>query len=217
LRLPPGRSNSLTRWSSRVPRDLKNTYRNWTAGRSARCHRDGMAVRKPVRSTVMVAPNGAEIEAAAGELAGRRLDGVRYYMTPQGHDGQAGLGRGRYARGRLRTRAGHAGRHDRDHLGAAREFGYGLQLGSGPLLNELARAEFCSVAAQAPWAAVLGKRITKARVHWLDVTWGSREPLARGPDAPVRRQHGHRGHASLRPIKRASSRGQSRAVPSTRA
>lgn len=27
----------------------------------------------PVRSTVMVAANGAEIEAAAGELAGRRL------------------------------------------------------------------------------------------------------------------------------------------------
>jgi hypothetical protein len=156
-----------------------------------------MAVRKPVRSTVMVAANGAEIEAAAGELAGRRLDGVRYYTTPQGHDGQAGLGRGRGARGRLRARAGHAGRHDRDHLGAAREFVYGLQLGSGPLLNELARGEFCSVAAQAPWAAVLGKRITKARVHWLDVTWGSREPLARGPDAPVRRQHGHRGRVRL--------------------
>ena len=39
----------------------------------------------------------------------------------------------------------------------------------------LSHAEFCSVTDEPPWAAVRGERIIRARVHWLDVTWGEQE------------------------------------------
>ncbi len=139
----------------------------------------------------MMAAYGAEIEAAAWELAGRRLDGVRYYTAPHGttdkpawdedvaHVADYGID--------LVTPDGITG-ITWELYG---EFGYGLKLGNGPLLNELARAEFCSVAAQPPWAAVLGKRITEARVHWLDMTWGGRETT--GPAALTLRFDGSTG------------------------
>jgi len=110
--------------------------------------------------------DGADIEAAAGELAGRRLDGVRYYTLPYGsRDKPADYGID------LVTMEGTTGvtwsRHG--------EFGYGLQLRSGPLVGEVGRAEVCSVADRPPWTRVLGECITEARVHWLEMTWGSQQ------------------------------------------
>jgi hypothetical protein len=55
------------------------------------------------------------------------------------------------------------------------EYGYGLRLVHGPVLTVLSHAEFCSVTDEPPWAAVRGERIIRARVHWLDVTWGEQE------------------------------------------
>jgi len=54
-------------------------------------------------------------------------------------------------------------------------FGHGLQFRSGPLVGEVGRAEVCSVADRPPWTRVLGECITEARVHWLEMTWGSRQ------------------------------------------
>ncbi|MGH3249110.1 MAG: hypothetical protein ACRDOI_23295, partial [Trebonia sp.] len=137
--------------------------------------------------------DGAEIEAAAGELAGRRLDGVRYYTLPDGRTGKPAWDQD----------VAHVADYGIDLVTADGttgitwvphgEFGYGLQLGSGPLAGELDRAESCSVAARPPWARVVGEHIAEARVHWLEVTWGSRQ--ATGPVALALRFAGGTGIA----------------------
>jgi hypothetical protein len=121
----------------------------------------------------MVTMTGEEIGAAARELIGRQVDNVRYYMLPYGTtdgwdrqvahatdygidlvtpDGTTGITWSKYG-----------------------EYGYGLRLVHGPLLTVLRHAEFCSVTDEPPWGVVRGERITRAQVHWLDVTWGEQE------------------------------------------
>lgn len=128
-----------------------------------------------VWSTVTVDEAGADVEAAAGELVGRPVDDVRYYTMPLGmldkpawdldvaHVAEYGVD--------LVTPGGTTGITWTQYG----HFGYGLQLVRGPVLTELDRAEFCSVAGEQPWSAVIGERITAARVHWLSVTWGQEE------------------------------------------
>jgi hypothetical protein len=128
-----------------------------------------------VWSTVTVDEAGTDVEAAVRELIGSRVDDVRYYTMPCGiQDGAAwdldvahvadyGVD--------LVTPGGTTGITWTQYG----QFGYGLQLVRGRVLTELARAEFCSVAGEPPWGAVLGEPITAARVHWLDVTWGQEE------------------------------------------
>jgi hypothetical protein len=128
-----------------------------------------------VWSAVTVDEAGTDVEAAARELVGRRVDDVRHYAMPCGiPDGSAwdldvahvadyGVN--------LVTPGGTTGITWTQHG----QFGYGLQLVRDPVLTGLARAEFCPVADKPPWGAVLGEHITAARVHWLDVTWGQEE------------------------------------------
>jgi hypothetical protein len=122
-----------------------------------------------------VATTGEEIEAAAKDLAGRRVDDVRYYTMPYGMADTPAWDRG----------VAHVTDYGIDLVTSDGttgitwtqygEFGYGLRLARGPLLAGLDRAEFWAVAEEPPWGAVLGECITEARVHWLDVTWGERE------------------------------------------
>jgi hypothetical protein len=124
---------------------------------------------------VTVATAREEIEVAAGELAGRRLTGVRYYTMPSGvtdkpawdqdvaHVMDYGLD--------LLTPEGTTGITWTGYG----EFGYGLDLVRGPVLAVLDRAGFCSVGREAPWAAVLAEPITRTQVHWLDVRWGDQD------------------------------------------
>src|ERR1700722_1082472 len=118
---------------------------------------------------------GGEIEAATRELTGRQVDNVRYYMLPYGTpDGP-----------RWDRQVAHATDYRLDLVtpdgtmgitwSSCGDYGYGLQLVHGPVLTTLSHAEFCTVTDEPPWAAVRGERITRAQVHWLDVTWGERE------------------------------------------
>lgn len=124
---------------------------------------------------------GGEIEAAARELTGRQVDNVRYYMLPYGMTD----------RPRWDRQVAHATDYGIDLVTpegttgitwtAYGEYGYGLRLVRGPLVTVRSHAEFCSVTDEPPWGAVRGERITRAQVHWLDVTWGGQE--TRGPVA----------------------------------
>jgi hypothetical protein len=128
-----------------------------------------------VWSTVTVDETAAGVEAAARELVGRTVDDVRYYTLPYGLTDKPAWDEG----------VAHVAEYGLDlvtHSGTTGitwapygQFGYGLQLARGPVLTDLAPAGFCSVAGEPPWSAVLGERITAARVHWLAVTWGQEE------------------------------------------
>ena len=128
-----------------------------------------------VWSTVTVDEAGTDVEAAARELIGSRVDDVRCYTMPCGiPDGSA-----------WDLDVAHVADYGVDLVAPGGttgitwaqygQFGYGLQLVRGPVMTELVRADFCSVAGKPPWGAVLGEPITAARVHWLDVTWGQEE------------------------------------------
>jgi len=122
-----------------------------------------------------VARAGEQIESVAGDLAGRCVDDVRYYTLTYGMTDEPAWDHGTahvadYGID-LITSEGTTG-ITWTQYGAS---GYGLRFSRGPLLDGLPRAEFCSVAREPPWAAVLGERITAARVCWLDVTSGERE------------------------------------------
>lgn len=82
------------------------------------------------------------------------------------------------------------------------EYGYGLRLVHGPVLTVLSHAEFCSVTDEPPWAAVRGERIIRARVHWLDVTWGEQETS--GPVALSLRFAEHRRRDRVRILDRGT-------------
>jgi hypothetical protein len=118
---------------------------------------------------------GADVDAVARELVGRPVDDVRYYTVPYGLTDRPAWDEG----------VAHVAEYGLDVAAPDGttgitwaqygQFGYGLQLVRGPVLTELAQAGSCSVAGEPPWSAVLGERITAARVHWLDVTWGQEE------------------------------------------
>ena len=114
-----------------------------------------------------------EIGAAARELTGRQVNGVRYYTLPYGMTDRPAWDRG----------VAHAVDYGIDLITPAGttgitwspygQLGYGLQLVDGPLLPGLSHTEFCSVAGEPPWSAVLQAPITATTIHWLDVTWGT--------------------------------------------
>jgi len=118
---------------------------------------------------------GGEIEATARELTGRQVDDARYYMLPCGMTD----------RPRWDRHMAHVTDYGIDLVtpdgtmgitwASYGEYGYGLHLVRGPVLTALSHAEFCSVTHEPPWGAVRGERITRAQIHWLDVTWGEQE------------------------------------------
>jgi hypothetical protein len=124
----------------------------------------------------MVTMTGGEIDAMARELAGRRVENVRYYMLPVygltevpswdrqvAHATDYGID--------LVTPDGTMG----ITWASYGEYGYGLRIVRGPVLTMLSHAEFWCVADELPWGAVRGERITRAQVHWLDVRWGDKD------------------------------------------